>query len=336
MTLGQAAHPEQALWCRRLSDDLSGVSLGPLDLGDPGPGEVRLRVRAAALNFPDLLMTRGLYQFKPELPFVMGLEGCGIVQAIGKDVHDFNPGDRVAFSCRHGAFASAVVLPSDAISQVPPSLDDAQAAAYAVTALTAWVSLVRRGRLLAGETLLVHGSSGGVGIAAVQLAKHIGATVIATASSQAKLELAKSAGADHGLVLDSGWHEAVKAITGGRGVDLCLDPVGGDVFDASIRCMAWGGRVLVVGFASGRIPKLSVNHALIKGLSILGVRAGESGRRDPAGGREDRARIRELLAQGVMLPPIGARFPMSDAVSALKAMAERRVLGKLCLEMPAP
>ncbi|NDA51509.1 MAG: hypothetical protein EBX66_03450 [Betaproteobacteria bacterium] len=206
MPLGQAAHPEQALWCRRLSDDLSGVSLGPLDLGDPGPGEVRLRVRAAALNFPDLLMTRGLYQFKPELPFVMGLEGCGIVQAIGKDVHDFNPGDRVAFSCRHGAFASAVVLPSDAISQVPPSLDDAQAAAYAVTALTAWVSLVRRGRLLAGETLLV----------------------------------------------------------------------------------------------------------------------------------EDRARIRELLAQGVMLPPIGARFPMSDAVSALKAMAERRVLGKLCLEMPAP
>ena len=324
----------QALWCHRLSDDLSGVGLASVEVGEPGPGEVRLRVRAGALNFPDLLMTRGLYQYKPALPFVMGVEGCGVVEAIGEGVNRFMLGDRVAFSCRHGAFASALVLPAESLSLVPPGLDDAQAAAYSVTALTAWVSLIRRGKLLAGEIALIHGANGGVGIAAVQLAKHIGATVIATASSEAKLALARQAGAEHCLVLEPGWHEKVKHITGGRGVDLCMDPVGGDVFDFSIRCMAWGGRVLVVGFASGRFPRLSVNHALIKGLSILGVRAGESGRRDPAAGREDRAKIRQLLAQGVMLPPIGARFPLSAGVRALQTMAERQVVGKLCLEMP--
>ncbi|MEY2717578.1 MAG: hypothetical protein RL539_610 [Pseudomonadota bacterium] len=333
MSLMHRQHPDQALWCHQLSDDLSGVGLAAVKVGEPGPGEVRLRVRAGALNFPDLLMTRGLYQYKPTVPFVLGLEGCGIVEAIGEGVNRLMLGDRVAFSCRQGAFATTVVLPAEVLSLVPPGLDDAQAAAYSVTALTAWVSLVRRGNLLAGETALIHGANGGVGIAAVQLAKYLGAHVIATASSEAKLALARGAGADHCLVLEAAWHEKVKDITQGRGVDLCMDPVGGDVFDGSIRAMAWGGRVLVVGFASGRFPKLSVNHALIKGLSILGVRAGESGRRDPSAGREDRAKIRQLLSQGVMLPPIGARFSLSDGVRALQAMAERQVVGKLCLEM---
>lgn len=334
MPLRTAGSSEWGLWCQRMSEDLSGVELAELKVGDPGPGEVRLRVRAGALNFPDLLMTRGHYQYRPDPPFVLGLEGCGIVEAIGQDVTRFMLGDRVAFSCRHGAFATAILLPADSLSLVPPGLDDAQAAAYSVTALTAWVSLVRRGCLLAGETVLIHGSNGGVGIACVQLAKHLGAKVIATAASDEKLALARLAMADHCVRLEPGWHEQVKQLTEGRGVDLCLDPVGGEVFDASIRCMAWGGRVLVVGFASGQFPKLSVNHALIKGLSILGVRAGESGRRDPAAGREDRARVRQLINQGVMVPPIGARFPLKDGKLALQAMAERKVVGKLCLEMP--
>jgi NADPH:quinone reductase len=205
-----------------------------------------------------------------------------------------------------------------------------------VTALTAWVALVRRGGLQPGETLLVHGASGGTGLAAVQLGRHLGATVIATGSSLAKLEAARAAGAQHLLRVGegaAGMAAEVKALTGGRGADLVFDPVGGDLFDASTHCIAWGGRLLVVGFAGGRIATLPTNLALIKGFAVIGVRAGEYGRRDPERGEQNRRAVEALAAQGVFKPLLGARFGFEQAKDAYRALAARQVAGKIVIEM---
>lgn len=323
-----------ALWCRALTADLSGVEAAPLEVGAPGPGEARLAVRAAALNFPDLLMTRGLYQHKPQAPFVLGMEGCGIVEAHGAGVDKALLGQRMCFRVRNGAFATRLLLPAQALSPAPAGLDDFEAAACAVTALTAWVSLVRQAQLRAGESVLVHGAGGGVGLASVQLARHLGAQVIATASRMDKLAAARKAGADFGVVLQPGWDQQVLALNNGEGVDVCLDPVGGEAFETSVRCMAWAGRMLAVGFADGRIPRIALDQILLRELSVLGVRAGEWGRRNPAAALDDAQQIRALLDRGILVPPIGACFPLHDGVYALRAMAGRKVAGKICLSMP--
>ena len=323
--------------CVALSEDLSGLQCVEWPLPELGPHDVRLRVRAAALNFPDLLMTRGRYQHKPPLPFVAGMECAGEVEAVGSAVQRWRPGDRVCFNAHGGAFIERLVASESMLRPLPAGMDFAEGAAYGVTAITAWVALVRRGALQRGETLLVHGAGGGTGLAAVQLGHHLGATVIATGSSLHKLEAARAAGADHLLqVRDgaAGLANEVKQLTGGRGADVVFDPVGGDLFDASVHCIAWGGRLLVIGFAGGRIATLPSNLALIKGFSVVGVRAGEYGRRDPVRGEENRLAIEALAAQGVFRPPIGARFVFEQAKEAYRALAERRMAGKIVIELP--
>lgn len=324
----------RALVCSRLGDDLAGVALADIDVPPPAAGEVAVAGRAAALNFPDLLMTRGLYQHKPRLPFVIGMEGAGEVAAIGDGVTDWKVGDRVCYFGKEGAIAERVLLPAATLRHAPSGLDWAEAAAFRIGALTAWVALVVRGRLQPGETLLVHGATGGMGAAAVQLGRYMGATVIATATSLAKLEAARSLGAHHVLATGDGFREQVKALTGGRGADVVYDPVGGDVFDESIRCIAWDGRLLVVGFAGGRIPTLAANLPLIKSFSVTGVRAGEHLRRNPADAQQILREIEHLAAQGVFRPYIGARYPLAQAIDALRALQARAAVGKIVVEIP--
>mgnify|MGYP001026374437 CR=1 FL=1 len=329
----------RALVCDRLTDDRSGVALRDWPVRPAGPGEVRIRVRAAALNFPDLLMTAGRYQYKPPVPFVSGMEAAGEIEQIGDGVEGLRIGQHVYFGARSGAIAERVVLPAEQARPAPTGWDHAEAAAWRVGALTAYVSLTRRGQLQAGETLLVHGASGGVGIPAVQLGKHLGATVIATGTSDEKLRAVTAAGADHvinvrgGEGREPGFKDAVKALTGGAGADVIYDPVGGDVFDESLRCIAWDGRLLVVGFASGRIPSVNVNLPLIKGFSVIGVRAGEYGRRNPAKGAENMAAIQQLAEQGLFKPHIGASFDLDHALDAMRCLADRKVAGKVVITL---
>ena len=319
-----------ALVCDRLSDDLSGVGLQRLVLPAPGPADVRVRMHAAALNFPDLLMTQGLYQFKPALPFVVGMEGAGIVAEAGP-ASGWLPGQAVMLASKTGLLAEQVVVPGAALRPVPAGVALDIAAAAQVTGLTAWVALARLGRLQRGETLLVHGARGGVGQACVQIGLHLGARVIATASEPSRLQPL----ADQGVMVlpARGFREGVLAATDGRGADVVADPVGGDVFDESTRCTAFAGRLLVLGFASGRIPTLAINRPLIKGFSVIGVRAGEYGRHFPEQGREHQAAVQRLLAEGVLRPVIGARFALTDAKAALTAMAGRAVTGKILVVM---
>jgi NADPH2:quinone reductase len=323
----------RALVCRELADDLSGVGVQALALPPPRAGQTLVRVRAAALNFPDLLMTRGGYQHRPELPFVIGMEGAGEVVTCGSRDACFNPGDKVCFHGKEGACATHVVVDDDQLAPMPAGFDFARAAAYQVGSLTAYVALVHKGRLEAGETLLVHGATGGMGVAAVQLGRHLGATVIATGTSAGKLALLRGQGIEHCLELAGGFRDRVMQITGGRGVDVVFDPVGGDVFDESLRVMAWDGRLLVVGFASGRIPVAAANKPLIKCFSIIGVRAGETGRRQPDLGRRHRLAIRRLAEVGAFDPVIGARFGLEQGLDALMALQQRGVAGKIVIEM---
>jgi NADPH2:quinone reductase len=322
--------------CHELCDDFSGLRLAQRPSLPCAAGEVRVRVRAAALNFPDLLMTQGKYQHRPPLPFVAGMECAGDVVETGAGVVWPKVGDEVCFAAHADAFTEELVAPAALVRPVPRGFDMAEGAAYGVAALTAWVALVRRGALQRGETLLVHGASGGTGLAAVQLGLHLGATVIATGSSELKLQSARDQGAQHTLCVApgaKGLSDAVKALTGGRGADVIFDPVGGDLFDASVHCTAWGGRLLVVGFASGRIASVPSNLPLIKGFSVVGVRAGEYGRRDPERGAQNRQAVEALAAQGLFRPHIGARFAFEQLPEAYRAMAERRVAGKIVIEM---
>ncbi len=321
-----------ALVCEQLTDDLSGLALRRCPLPTLGPADVRVRMCATALNFPDLLMTRGGYQFKPALPFVPGMEGAGVVDQAGP-ASGWLPGQAVMLSGKTGLLAEQVVVAGATLRPVPNGVALDTAACAQVTGLTAWVALARLGRVSRGETLLVHGARGGVGQACVQIGQHLGARVIASASQPARLQ----AMADQGvLVLPAqGFREAVLAATAGQGADVIADPVGGDVFDESTRCIAFGGRLLVLGFASGRIPRLDINRPLIKGYSVLGVRAGEYGRRFPAQGLEHSAAVQRLLADGVLRPVIGARFGLAGAKEALAAMAGRAVTGKIVVTMGA-
>jgi len=323
----------RALICEKLTDDLSGVSVRGVALPLPRAGSVSLSVHAAALNFPDLLMTRGGYQYRPEVPFVIGMEGAGEVVDVAENTGSIAVGDRVCFRSRVGACAEAVVLPATEIHPIPAGFTFGEAAAYQIAALTAYVALVLRGALAAGETLLVHGASGGVGLAAVQLGRALGARVIATGTSAAKLSIASNHGADHTIDSAPAFRDRVMQLTDGRGADVIFDPVGGDVFDESVHCIAWGGRLLVVGFASGRIPNLRANLPLLKGFSLIGVRAGETGRRDPARGAHAQTEIERLAAAGIFKPHIGARYPLEDGVEALRAMALRKAAGKIVIEM---
>ncbi len=297
-------------------------------------GEVRIAVRAAGLNFPDLLMTQGKYQFRPDPPFVPGLEAAGEIIEVAADVQSVKPGDRVMAGGKGGALAEQWIVSKAALSPLPPGLSFAEGACWQAAASTAWHALVERGHLQSGETILVLGASGGVGMAAVKMAKHIGATVIATGSNEEKLEAIHHAGADH--VLDSFDAELairIKALTDGKGVNVVYDPVGGDLALTATRAIAWNGRYLIVGFAGGVVPSFPANHVLIKTYSLIGVRAGESPRRDAELAKRQSAALRDLAAQGAMRPHISHRFSLADAAKALEVLERREAIGRVVVEM---
>ncbi len=319
----------RALVVDRLAPDYAGCAVRDLGMPTPGPGEVRVKISAAAVNFPDLLMTRGEYQHKPALPFIGGLEMSGEVDALGEGVSDWCVGDAVVGGARTGTFCQFAVVPAAALRAKPARLSFAQAAACGSAYLTAYVSLVRRARVEPNEWVLVHGAAGGVGLACVDLAKSLGCRVIAASASDAKLKVIADAYAPDATVnVTGGFRQAVKAITGGRGADVIFDPVGGDVFDESVRCIAFDGRLLVVGFTSGRIPTISVNMPLIKGFSVVGVRAGEYGRQFPQKGGENLDAVWALAGGGKITPRVHAEFALDDWRAAFDLLADREVIGK--------
>jgi NADPH2:quinone reductase len=318
----------RALVCHTLTDDLSGVDVRDVPKPTPKPGEVLIKVAATSVNFPDILLTQGKYQLKLEPPFTPGMDISGIVEAIGDDIDGFKVGEAVCGGARFGGFAEYAIVSAAGLQKKPDNLSFEEAASYSAAYLTAYVSLVRRGNLKAGETLLVHGASGGVGMAAVDVGKLLGATVIATGGSDEKLAKVKAYGADHVLNTANGFRQQVKDLTDGRGADVIYDPVGGDVFDESVRCIAFDGRLLVIGFTSGRIATVSTNMPLIKGFSIIGVRAGEYGRQFPERGAENVAQIWDWARQGKTRPAVHAALPLDRALDGFRMLQNREVVGK--------
>ena len=322
----------KALVVSSLAPDYAGCAVTEVPTPVPGPGQVRVTVRGASVNFPDLLMTRGEYQFKPPCPFVPGLDFAGVIDAVGPGVDANRVGEAVVGGARLGGFAEQVVTDAAAVRPKPELLSFAQAAAYPAAYLTAYVALVRRARLAPGEWVLVHGAAGGVGLACVDLAQRLGARVIAASASPEKLAAIDALYHPDAVVdVRDGFREQVKALTGGRGADVVYDPVGGDIFDESVRCIAFDGRLLVIGFTSGRIPTVSVNMPLIKGFSVVGVRAGEYGRQFPERGKENIAAIDALAAAGEIRPHVHAELPLSRWREGFDLLADRRVVGKVIL-----
>jgi NADPH2:quinone reductase len=321
----------KALRVNELLPDLAGVALEELATPKPQAGEVLVKIRAATLGFPDFLMTHGGYQLKPPVPFSPGMEGAGEIAALGADVESWAVGDKVVCGGL-GTFADYMVMPAERLRKIPDNLDFATAAATGSAYLTAYVGLVRRGLLQKDEWLLVHGAAGGVGLAAVDLGKYLGAKIIATASSDEKLALIEEKFAPEAVInINDGFREKVKELTGG-GADVIYDPVGGDVFDESVRCIGWDGRLLIIGFADGRIPNIGVNMPLIKGFSVVGVRAGEYGRRYPEKGAENQEAIWHLAAEGKITPHVHARLPLSQWRDGFDMMAKREIVGRVIFE----
>src|SRR5664279_4588687 len=296
-------------------------------------GEVRVAVRAAGINFPDILMAAGQYQLKPELPFTPGVEAAGDVIEVDGAADGVAIGDRVIVKMRHGAYADEAVVMPQQLTPLPSNFDYAEGATFLAAHGTAYHGLIDRGRLQPGEVLLVHGAGGGVGLAAVEMGKMLGAVVIAAASNEEKLAVAQARGADH-LVLygREPFRDAVKRITDGRGADVVFDPVGGEVFESSMRCIAWGARILVIGFTGG-IGLARTNLLLIKGASVLGVRAGEAVRRNP---ELAEVRIKTLLdwaEAGRIRPNVSHRLPLDDVARAMRLWVDRKAIGRVALMM---
>jgi NADPH2:quinone reductase len=296
------------------------------------PGQVRVAIHAAGINFPDILMAAGDYQLKPELPFTPGVEAAGEVTEVN-GAAGIAIGDRVIVKMRHGAYADEAVVTRAQLTPMPSTFDYAEAATFLAGHGTAYHALVDRGQLRPGEVLLVHGAGGGVGLAAVEMGKMLGATVIAAASSEEKLDAARAKGADHVvLYAREPFRDAVKRLTDGRGADVVFDPVGGAIFEDSMRCIAWGARLLVIGFTGG-IGLARTNLLLIKGASVLGVRAGEAVRRNPAAGE---ARIRKLLEwaeAGKLRPHVSHRLPLENYAEAMRLLIDRKAIGRVALTM---
>lgn len=296
----------------------------------PGPGEVVLDVRAAGVNYPDALMVMGQYQVKPPLPFTPGAEAAGIVSAVGEGVPHLRVGQRAAAFTGTGAFAEKLLAPASAVMPLPDELAFEVAAGLPLAYGTAMHALVDRAGLQAGETLLVLGAAGGVGLAAVMIGKALGARVIAAASNAEKLGLCRAHGADEALnYADEDLRARLKALTGGQGPDVIFDPVGGDLAEPAFRSLGWGGRYLVVGFAGGGIPRLPLNLPLLKGASLVGVFWGEFARRDPRGNARNLARLLGWVADGTVRPLVSDRYSLDRTPEALRALLERRVTGKV-------
>jgi len=293
---------------------------------------VRIAVAAAGVNFPDTLIIQGLYQFKPPPPFAPGGEVAGRVVEVGASVTSVSVGDRVVGFTTWGGFSEEVVCHAAAVAPIPDDMDDITAGGFTLTYATSHHALKQRGRLKPGETLLVLGAAGGVGVTAVELGKLMGATVIAGASTDAKLEVARKQGADHLINYETEDLKArVKELTNGRGADVVYDPVGGDYTDTAIRCTAWEGRMLVVGFASGAIPRLRANLLLLKGCQAVGVFWGDFVRRDPAAHRANMIELMGWHAAGKLRPYVSEVMPLERASEALRRIMDRQAVGKIVL-----
>jgi NADPH2:quinone reductase len=299
---------------------------------EPGPGQVRLRVRAANVNFPDAMLCRGQYQIRPPLPFTPGVEMCGEVDALGEGVTGIEAGARVISPAAlpGGAFAQYAVVPAEGVLPAPDALDDAQAAALHIGYQTGWFGLHRRAALRPGETLLVHAASGGVGSAAVQLGKAAGATVIGVVGGADKAKTARELGAD--IVVDRRTEDfvaVVKEATGGRGANVVYDPVGGDAYARSTKCIAFEGRIVVVGFTSGTVPTPGLNHALVKNYSIHGLHWGLYNTHDPVAVRHAHDELTRLAADGEVRPLVSERVPLDGAADAVQRVADGATVGRL-------
>jgi NADPH2:quinone reductase len=296
-------------------------------------GQVRVAIHAAGINFPDILMAAGEYQLKPELPFTPGMEAAGEISEIGDGVAGVAQGDRVIVKLRHGGYADEAVVSPAQLTPLPSNFDYAEGATFLAAHGTAYHALIDRGQVRAGEVLLVHGAGGGVGLAAVEIGKMLGATVIAAASSEAKLAVAKAKGADHLLLYArEPFRDAVKRITDGRGADVVFDPVGGDILENSLRCIAWGARVLVIGFTGG-IGLARTNLLLIKGASVLGVRAGEAARRNPTLGEVRIKNLMQWAEAGKIRPHISHRLLLENYAQAMRLLIDRKAIGRVALMM---
>lgn len=297
---------------------------------EPKKTEVVLDVHAAGVNFPDSLIIEGKYQFKPPFPFSPGGEAAGVISSVGEKVSQFKVGDRVMALTGWGSFAEQVAVPAYNVLPMPPSMDFTTAAAFSMTYGTSMHALKQRGNLQAGETLLVLGASGGVGLAAVEIGKAMGATVIAAASSAEKLAVAKAAGADHLInYSEQSLKDELKTLTKGQGVDVIYDPVGGPLFEEAFRSIAWNGRMLVIGFASGEIPALPANLPLLKGAALIGVFWGAFAQRQP---QDNVANFQQLFAwygEGRLKPLVSQTFPLEKAGDAIDTLAKRKAVGKV-------
>ena len=321
-----------AVVCRELGppESLRLETIAPVRLA---PGEVRVAIRAAGINFPDILMAAGEYQLKPELPFTPGMEAAGDVTEVDDAAHGIARGDKVIVKLRHGGYADEVVVAPAQLTRLPSTFDYAEGATFLAAHGTAYHALIDRGELQPGEVLLVHGAGGGVGLAAVEIGKLLGATVVAAASSEEKLAVARAKGADHLVLYSRGpFRDAVKRLTDGRGADVVFDPVGGEIFENSVRCIAWGARLLVVGFTGG-IGLARTNLLLIKGASVLGVRAGEAVRKNPVLGEIRQKTLTAWAEAGKVRPNISHRLPLEHYAQAMRLLVDRKAIGRVALLM---
>jgi len=297
----------------------------------PGPGELQVRIQARGVQYVDVLMLAGKYQFRPEPPFIPGSEGAGDIVAIGPGVTGFKPGDRVMSRQRLGAFAQCGNCRAEECDLIPPAMGLEEAAVFRNVYHTAYHALLQRGRLQAGEWVLIHGAAGGIGLPAIQIAKLHGVHVIATASTEEKRSICLEEGADHAIEYAGGFRDKIMDLTGGRGVDIVYDPVNGPTFDESLRCLAWGGRILILGFLGGAPALARTNYLLIKGIEAIGVRIGGLNEAHPDTAVANVKTLIELAAQGKLKPRIWRRFPLERAADAIQALIDRQVMGKAVL-----
>jgi NADPH2:quinone reductase len=323
----------KAALCKSL-DGPEGIAVEDIAEPVPGPGEVLIKVRAAALNFFDTLITRGKYQTKPELPFSPSGEIAGIVESIGTGVSGLKPGDRVAAYVGFGGAREKVAVPATAVIPIPANVSDDIASGISITYGTAIHGLKDRGEVRPGETVAVLGASGGAGLAAIEIAKLMGARVIAAASSDDKLAICKAHGADEVVNYDEAdLKTELRRLTDGKGVDVVYDCVGAQYAEPAIRALAWQGRFLVIGFAAGEIPKIPLNLFLLKGASAIGVFWGESVKRDPQGHRVNMVQVLDWIAAGKLKPRIHATYPLADIAEAIRVLDRREATGKVVLTL---
>jgi len=297
----------------------------------PSPGELQVRVQARGVQYVDVLMLAGKYQFRPEPPFIPGSEGAGEVVAIGPGVTGFKPGDRVMSRHRLGGFAPLGNAKAEDCDLVPSAMSLEEAAVFRNVYHTAYHALLQRGRLKPGDWVLIHGAAGGIGLPAIQIAKLYGAKVIATASTEGKRAVCLEEGADHAIDYQAGFRDKVMELTGGRGVDIVYDPVNGPTFEESFRCLAWSGRILILGFLGGAPALARTNYLLIKGIEAIGVRIGGLNEAHPEIAAANIKTLVELAGQGKLKPRIWRRFPLEGAADAIQALIDRKVIGKAVL-----